>query len=86
LGYFDSKNALKFGFTFLGSLASPKITVKAYLHWQSLLAKALAVLLSDYDRLTCLGRNATNRNYPICVVPPKEATASSGGAIAAQYD
>ncbi len=61
MGYFGSKNALDSGFTFLGSLASPTITFKAYLHWQSLLAKALAVLPINFANGTTTIGSHTNQ-------------------------
>ncbi len=54
-----------------------KIALKAHLQWWSLYAKMLAILCYLLTWLSHLWRRETNRNDPICVVPPKVAKAST---------
>jgi hypothetical protein len=60
-----------------------KHALKPYLHWQSLLAKMLAILTFGQPYLPW--PHFTNRNDLICVVLPKEGKVSRGGVIASQY-
>jgi hypothetical protein len=60
--------------------------LKAYLHWQSLLPKTLAVSRHDYaihTYLDHLGQKGTNSNNPICGGLPKVAKVCKAGSFVA---
>jgi hypothetical protein len=62
-----------------GGLSEP---LKDRLHWQSFMQKCQRycdAILPSFLALVTLGESSTNRNDPVCVIPPKVAKASKEG-------